>query len=73
MEQSPLPNYKPVLLPSSMWLLQMLPWWKPFSSRWAVGQPSPADLKVDPPALPAYKREKLLEYKKKLQMCTSLP
>ncbi|KAJ9520864.1 hypothetical protein QJQ45_014017, partial [Haematococcus lacustris] len=32
MEQSPLPNYKPVLLPSSMRLLQMLPWWTPFSS-----------------------------------------
>ncbi|KAJ9511282.1 hypothetical protein QJQ45_017133 [Haematococcus lacustris] len=73
MEQSPLPDYTPVLSPSSIRLLRMLPWWTPFSSRWAIGQPSPADLKVDPPALPAYKREELLENKKKLQMCTSLP
>ncbi|GFH13087.1 uncharacterized protein HaLaN_08897 [Haematococcus lacustris] len=73
MEQSPLPDYTPVLSPSSKRLLRMLPWWTPFSSRWAIGQPSPADLKVDPPALPAYKREELLENKKKLQMCTSLP
>ncbi len=73
MASCPLPDYEPVLSPDLLLLLRELPWWQEYSSTWAAPQPSPADIKVEPPRLPNIASHQLHSTRDKLQWCTHLP